>query len=293
MKVTCHNCGKRFDYDTYTGLCPKCSTYYRLDTPAEDETDIYTTETDFEPNEDSYTDETEDYFESIPATEEKKESAIHTAVRTAKNDSWIYRFKTNRKLTIILTIAIVLIFVVPFFSMKYIIHLKEKKYSLSKVVTPTPASMGETLSFDTADTNYTVTITSASIVTDDCYQIPDGYQLIAFHYTLAEPDYTDSDYGTNRPNTPLGYDRIIPYLYTQSGQYLEAVDEYDIATANGSKDYEWRQETGTSSEFEYLNGCVYFLVKENDISSLLIEHTNTERTELLETYQIDNLEVAE
>ncbi|MCI5805240.1 MAG: hypothetical protein MR029_02790, partial [Clostridium sp.] len=91
MKVTCHNCGKRFDYDTYTGLCPKCSTYYRLDTPAEDVTDIYTSGIDFEPDEDSYTEETEDYFESLPAMEEKEEAAIHTAARTAQNDSRIYR----------------------------------------------------------------------------------------------------------------------------------------------------------------------------------------------------------
>ena len=107
MKVTCHNCGKRFDYDTYTGLCPKCSTYYRLDTPAEDVTDIYTSGTDFEPDEDSYTEETEDYFESLPAMEEKEEAAIHTAARTAQNDSWIYRFKTNHTLTIVLLLSLI------------------------------------------------------------------------------------------------------------------------------------------------------------------------------------------
>ncbi len=29
MKVICKECGKKFDYDVYMGLCPKCSTYYR------------------------------------------------------------------------------------------------------------------------------------------------------------------------------------------------------------------------------------------------------------------------
>lgn len=293
MKVTCHNCGKRFDYDTYTGLCPKCSTYYRLDTPAEDVTDIYTSGTDFELDEDSYTEETEDYFESIPATEEKEEAAIHTAARTAQNDSRIYRFKTNHTLTIVLLTAIVLVFAVPFFSMNYLIRSKEKQYSLSEIISPTPANIGETISFHTDNSQYDLTITNLSNVTDTCYQIPDGYQLVAFHYTMEETVTPDSTADTNRPYTPLGYHSFTPSLHTQSGQYLQAISEYDIANANGSKDYEWREETGTGSNFEFLNGCVYFLVKENDIASLLIQHTNSETNEIIDSYQIDNLEVDE
>ena len=36
-----------------------------------------------------------------------------------------------------------------------------------------------------------------------------------------------------------------------------------------------------------------FLVKENDIASLLIQHTNSETNEIIDSYQIDNLEVGE
>ena len=27
MKIKCKNCGKRFDTEMYSGLCPKCGTY--------------------------------------------------------------------------------------------------------------------------------------------------------------------------------------------------------------------------------------------------------------------------
>ena len=27
MKIRCKNCGKRFDAEMYSGLCPKCGTY--------------------------------------------------------------------------------------------------------------------------------------------------------------------------------------------------------------------------------------------------------------------------
>ncbi len=268
MKVTCHNCGKRFDYDTYTGLCPKCSTYYRLDTPAEDATDTYTSDI----SSSSYSD-----------------SNTYSDIANTTSG----RFKNNHTLTIVLLTAIVLVFAVPFFSMNYLIRSKEKQYSLSEIITPTPANIGETISFHTDNSQYDLTITNLSNVTDACYQIPDGYQLVAFHYTMEEIGAPDSTADTNRPYTPLGYHSFIPSLYTQSGQYLQPISEYDIANANGSKDYEWREETGTGSNFEYLNGCVYFLVKENDIASLLIQHTNSETNEIIDSYQIDNPEVSE
>ncbi|MBD8973252.1 MAG: hypothetical protein EGQ63_05370 [Clostridiales bacterium] len=204
-------------------------------------------------------------------------------------------FKKNRKLTSFLLVLITLAFIVPYVATQYILHAKQEENSLSQVVVPVPASMGETLSFETeGNYRYDLTIQSASVVTDACYQIPDGYQLIGISYTLSEPDAAAEDtVDGNRPSRSLGYDDITPYLCTQSGEYLQPIDAYDIARAQGDKDYEWRQATGTSSDFEYSKGTVYFLVKDGDIANLLIQHTNYESTTLLESYQIDQLEVTE
>ena len=289
MKVTCHNCGKRFDYDTYTGLCPKCSTYYRIDSTSKTSADTYTySGTYSEPEEDIYDDFEEEDEPDIKAS-------IHTPLQTDTENVRSGIFKNNRKLTVILFALIVLAFVVPFFATQYIIHARQEENSLSQVVVPVPASMGEPMSFEMEDNyRYELTIQSASVVTDTCYQIPDGYQLIGFSYTLTEPDAATEDISdSNRLSRSLGYDDITPYLYTHSGEYLQAIDAYDIAKAQGDKDYEWRLTTGTSSDFEYSKGTVYFLVKEGDIANLLIQHTNYESTTLLESYQIDQLEVTE
>lgn len=289
MKVTCRNCGKRFDYDTYTGLCPKCSTYYQAASTTKTSTDAYTySGTYSEPEEDIYNDFEEEDEPDIKAS-------IHTSLQTDTANVRPGIFKNNRKLTVILLALIVLTFIVPFFATQYSVRAKQEENSLSQVIAPVTAAMGETLSFQTEDNyHYELTIQSASVVTDTCYQIPDGYQLIGFSYTLSEPDAATEDISDgNRLSRSLGYDDITPYLCTQSGEYLQAIDAYDIAKAQGDKDYEWRLTTGTSSDFEYSKGTVYFLVKEGDIANLLIQHTNYESTDLLESYQIDQLEVTE
>ena len=289
MKVTCRNCGKRFDYDTYTGLCPKCSTYYRIDSTSKTSADTYTySGTYSEPEEDIYDDFEEEDEPDIKAS-------ILTPLQTDAENVRSGIFKNNRKLTVILFALIMLAFVVPFFATQYIIHARQEENSLSQVVVPVPAFMGESMSFEMEDNySYELTIQSASVVTDTCYQIPDGYQLIGFSYTLTEPDAAIEDISdSNRLSRSLGYDDITPYLCTQSGEYLQPIDAYDIAKAQGDKDYEWRQTTGTSSDFEYSKGTVYFLVKDGDIANLLIQHTNYESTTLLESYQIDQLVVTE
>ncbi|MBO5469242.1 MAG: hypothetical protein J6A03_05810 [Lachnospiraceae bacterium] len=300
MKVTCHNCGKRFDYDTYTGLCPKCSTYYRIDSAYDTTADTYDhSETD----DDLYDDEEDDFDASLnedPSKtsydcEQGKTAGLHTSLQSDTGSVRSGAFKKNRKLTSFLLVLIALAFIVPYVATQYIIHARQEENSLSQVVVPVPASMGEPMSFEMEDNyRYELTIQSASVVTDTCYQIPNGYQLIGFSYTLTEPDAATEDISdSNRLSRSLGYDDITPYLYTHSGEYLQAIDAYDIAKAQGDKDYEWRLTTGTSSDFEYAKGTVYFLVKEGDIANLLIQHTNYESTTLLESYQIDQLEVTE
>ena len=300
MKVTCHNCGKRFDYDTYTGLCPKCSTYYRIDSAYDTSADTY----DHSETDDDLYDDKEDNFDTSlnddPSKtsydcEQGKTADLHTSWQSDTGNVRSGAFKKNRKLTSFLLVLIVLAFVVPFFATQYIIHARQEENSLSQVVVPVPASMGEPMSFEMEDNyRYELTIQSASVVTDTRYQIPDGYQLIGFSYTLTEPDVATEDISdSNRLSRSLGYDDITPYLCTQSGEYLQPIDAYDIAKAQGDKDYEWRQTTGTSSDFEYSKGTVYFLVKDGDIANLLIQHTNYESTTLLESYQIDQLEVTE
>lgn len=300
MKVTCRNCGKRFDYDTYTGLCPKCSTYYRIDSAYDTSPDTYDySETD----DDLYGDEEDDFDDSLNSDysqtsntiEQGKTASIRTSRQSDTENVRSVAFKKNRKLTALLLVLIVLAFIVPFFATQYNIRAKQKENCLSQVIAPVPASMGEPLSFETEDHyRYELTIQSMSVVTDACYQIPDGYQLIGISYTLSEPDAAAEDIiDDNQLSRSLGYDDITPYLCTQSGEYLQPIDAYDIAKAQGDKDYEWRQTTGTSSDFEYPKGTVYFLVKGGDIANLLIQHTNYESTNLLESYQIDQLEVTE
>lgn len=296
MKVTCRNCGKHFDYDTYTGLCPKCSTYYRIDSAYDTTADTYTANTYSKTDDDIYNSNARSnsgnkYHTS--ATKARKTATVHTPASSGQTAAQDNSFQRDRALTIGLLIGIVLTFVIPFFGVNIILWNKEQESCLSEPLTPTPASMGETISLYTEEYEYDLTIQSASIVTDACFQVPDGYQLVAFHYTLTEPDSPNSSFDMNRPDHTHGYDDFIPYLCTKSGEYLQAIDAYDLSKAYGDTDYEWRTTNGIGSDFNYLKGSVYFLVKENDIAGLLIQHTNNETTQLRASYQINDVEVTE
>ncbi len=267
MKVKCRNCGKRFDYDLYTGLCPKCSTYYQPDVSMSDTSEVNASK----PN-------TSMSGTSQPTSKTKKDKG----------------FLSNKKITIFLVLIIITILVIPVLMASYQIRQREQELTLESLQIPASANVSEPISISTSMGTYLLTITGISEEPDSCYDTPEGYQVIAIYYTITPP--------ANEPQSSIddnyilssdwSYRSLAAYLHTKSGQYLQAVSEYDIARANGDKDYDWRKENGIGSYFQYYNGSIYYLVKENDIAGLLINHKNPDTDQLIESYYINSLEVS-
>jgi len=261
MKVNCPNCGKRFDYDMYSGICPKCGKYHRINAGETDSRRNYFSKEE---------------MEAVGATKAKANRAYSDTTdkavnadkkRTADANSRPKRGKAYYKVTLLLVIAIVTIGVgIPMAA--YIVN--EKNYeasSLKELPMPKHFETGTPLRFETEYEPVTLTITGVSIDEDPRYELPAGYEVVIVSYNISDdtpPIYND---GNNR--VFFLTNELIPYLITKSGRYLSPVYPSYIENVKGY-DYETTSELGISYELYHETGQIYFMVKQGDMKGLRI-----------------------
>lgn len=274
MKVKCAQCGKRFDYDVYTGICPKCAAFYRVGG---------NTGTVQEPTATVRTYETQN----------KASDAVHKAgqkTRRRKHSRLYYAA------TAVLSVAIILSAVLAHILAGKANEAGYALGSMDELPEPVYLTVGESAVVSYDENSFVFAVTGAVIVDDDAYQVPVGYELVRISYRTGpvnsndEAEYSDyRSYGTRRG--------LRPYLITKSGNYLLPVDEYDLEKV-GIMDSEIADQLGISTYFRDTEGTFYFLVKENDMSGLRI-NCHREQSDvwgntvnpLVSCYEITELEV--
>ena len=254
MKVKCTHCGKRFDFELHTGLCPNCATYNSTQKEASNFT----------------------YEDSKP--QEPKQS-------TPK--------KQLNRFTVVLIILIISCAILTSIITQLANQSGYEASSLSELITPTSLSTGDILPYEVNNTTIYLQITGASIETDEAYEMPEGYEAVKISYKISHNSNMQSVSGVDSFSVPYSFEKgLRPYLLTKSGVYLKPVSWVDIKDAR-SLSYEEIDALGIGDTFEHLEGNLYFVVKENDTASLLINcyQADTEPEQLVDAYIIDIPEV--
>lgn len=276
MKVICKNCGKHFDYDIYSGLCPKCSTYYR------------------EWNDDSVNKEQSGHMERPLAGRNISQKQKQTD-RKPKHTVLYYT------VTVILLVVVFLTAAIPF---GVIVLTNQKGHDAMKqeqAVKPKKIKMGKPFSYQTAeDGECKITITGVTTDTDSALEVPEGYDMVTVRYHIIRPEDEASeeemeDEELARQNPVCTGIHMRPYLMTKEGAYLEPVSVYDIRERKGW-DFDDENAVGLSERFQYRDGVIYFLVKKKDVKSIWISSFDYDKEEysettLRESFQITGVEV--
>lgn len=278
MKIECTNCGKRYDYDIYSGICPKCGTLHRQINSEQNST--ITQETG------STTQE---------KTKSKQNSAKKTAVKTQKPQRKSKHGSSYYKISILLVLAIIITATIPLSVSRQSSKQAYDALSLTELPEPIEVAIGETFTYQEEYAALDITITDVSIDTDERFQLPDGYEIVTVSYqTYAynTPDYPENLYGGYLYYLRTG---ITPYLVTKNREYLPALNPLDIEDIK-DYDYDETTEKGISDKFYYDKGILYFLVKEQDAAGLWIncneyDPVNAELLKLTQIFEIKNMEV--
>lgn len=301
MKINCKSCGKRFDHEKHGGTCPKCGTVqttsqYISSEPAAEKT-VYTLEGS---NKEAVTSPT---YHKQPKTHTMQPASLNQSAnsqraqtkRTAKNHTKAKsepRKKTNKVVTALLLMSMVLVVVVPIASTHIINLVKINKLTIKNVPKTEYYSVGEGIPF--SEENVTITITDITTSKDVGIVAPEGYEFITFSYQVQDHSNVNTSY---IPSEIYSGARI--FLMTQSGCYLSPVSSYSIMEELGLN-YDEGRELGISTHFEYPKGILYFLVAENDANSLLINYHDVDisshhinEAELIRVIEIQNLEVSQ
>lgn len=275
MKVKCTQCGKRFDYDVYTGICPKCSAFYKAGGNAGTVQESAATVRTYE-------------------AQDKAPDAVHKAgqkVRERKHGRLYYASTAALSVAIVLSAALAHILAGKANEAGYALG------SMDELPEPLYLSVGESAVVPYDENSFAFAVTGAAVVNDDLYQVPAGYELVRISYRTGmansddEAEYNDyRSYDTRRG--------LRPYLMTKSGNFLPPLDEYDLEKV-GIMDYEIADQSEVSTYFRDTEGFFCFLVKENDMSGLRI-NCHREQTDvwgntvdpLVSCYEIIDLEVS-
>lgn len=269
MKVTCKNCNKRFEYDVYMGLCPRCSTYYREHEPGNTEKAVSGGQT--------------------------ARDKVQERIQTARNSEKIRPSKHSAAYYVVTFLLVFAVFAgvsIPLF-FSYLVNLSgREEMELAGKWTAEKVSVGEPFSYSTGQGDYQVIVTGAKVDRSKDLAVPRNYQYIAVSYEILPPEEVQKPEGW--PDNPSYYGiHMKPYLLTKSGQYLEPLYTFQIADRMGWDDDE-QMELGLSDDFCYERGLLYFLVRKGDLKGLWVnsfdydEKAYTETT-LRESFEITRL----
>ncbi len=260
MKVKCPDCRKRFEYELYSGVCPKCGNYMRP-------TEIETSENENCKIEGSHI-HTESAEEGYTATyvQTDSESYKKPEIRSTHVESPKKKRKSNPAITIFLVVLMITTFLVTVI----VVYVGQKNVHESKIVKEpvglTLCQAGDGFTYVSDYNKYDIFIDSVMIDEDPEFDLPKEYEVIEVNYRI-ERTYLN--------NGGHDYDsyyeiRMTPYLETLDGSYLEPVSEYEIRRVKNIEDYEQADAMGLGSGFNHKEGKLYYYVKKDDIKGLYI-----------------------
>ncbi len=285
MKVRCVDCKKRFDYELYSGVCPKCGNYMRppeMETSQNANCDVEGSHIHTESAQEGYT---AAYTE--PEQKPYREPDI-SSVQVEKPK----KKKSNPVLTMVLVMAIFLVgagTAIFLFISQNQVH---KEMTVQEGLPIVTLSQSEPIEYRSDSNLYEITIDSVTVDDDPEFNLPDQYEAIVVSYSIER---------TFLGGEGIDYDsfyeiRMTPYLETVSGYYLRPVSEYSIRKVKEIEDYKQADEMGLSEKFEHKQGILYYFVKKDDIKGLHITSVDYDRENyqsgaLREIVRMEGLEV--
>ena len=297
MKVKCPDCRKRFEYELYSGVCPKCGNYMRppqIETSENENCEMEGSHIHTESAEEGYTAtyaQPESYSESYIEPEPSSQSYTAPEMQSVHVEQPKKR-KSNPVITTILAVLMVTTFLVTII----VVYVGQKKVhdgkSVQEFLTPVICQVEEGFTYMTDYNKYDIFIDSVTVDEDPEFNLPSDYEVIVISYHI------ERTYLNNGGNDYDSYYEIqmSPYLETLSGHYLEPVSEYELRKVKNIQDYEQADAMGLSQDFGRKEGKLYYYVKKDDIKGLYITNMEYDREKyrsgaLREIIRVEGLEV--
>lgn len=286
MKIKCTNCGKRFDYDLYAGLCPHCGVYMRQSSMdhTSDPSPVFTPREQRTAPESSRKPAPGSAPKSVqkPAPGSTSESAQRPFSRR-------YVFRTNRITTVLLIIILPLMIVIPAAYSQYRFRAQKQELTLMNDTPVRQKKWTDSVTISTDDGDFKISVLSAEPDNDPAFETPDGYEVLAVSYHVEIPSNILEDYPSQENENRLysythwQYGSVLAYGVTKSGSYLKPISDYDLARVK-DVDYDAQKETGIGDTIDSQNGCLYFLVKKKDFKGILINEVDPDTDVLINSY---------
>ncbi|MBQ9608913.1 MAG: hypothetical protein IJV15_05640 [Lachnospiraceae bacterium] len=278
MKVKCRECGKRYDYDVYSGICPKCSTYNAAggDNRSQDYSEKGTDKS-LSPK--SFVDMTGE----LGKKEYEKSEAYKMAEVSGK-----HFVKGYYVATVILAVIMVLVFVVPTFIIPFAIKADKAGKRLSQDVEPIQIDFGKKINVADASSSMAVVIDGIGVDEEADYKLTKEYEMLRIDFHVENDMEEASEYDSNYMSTADMAVKLDMYINTEGNRYLEAVSRFDIQEALGIS-YEEGEDRGITEIFDVRNGHMYYIVKKGDAKGIWISCVDGE--DKVSAYYIDTQEV--